>query len=275
MSEENKNNQIIAMDEYLNKGIKDVIQQFPEVEKILDSYNIGCAPCSVGTCLLKDIVEIHNLSLENEQELIKKIAQVIYPGQEVEIPEIKRKENPREGQVQFSPPMQRLVDEHKLIKRLLALIPILVEKFNVESEEDHDVIQGVVDFIRNYADKYHHAKEENILFKYFDENLDILKVIHQDHETARACVQAILKGLDVKDTKLIVENLNTYYELLTEHINKEDDILYPWMDRTFSMNQVGELFSKFNDVDEASNKKEIESCKVFVEKLEIKLVNSK
>lgn len=169
MSEKNKNDQIIVMDEYLNKGIKDVIQQFPEVEKILDSYNIGCAPCSVGTCLLKDIVEIHNLSLEQEQELMVKIAQVIYPGKEVKIPEIKRKEQPTEGQVQFSPPMQRLVDEHKLIKRLLALIPILAEKFNAESAEDRDVIHGVVDFIKNYADKYHHAKEEDILFKYFDE----------------------------------------------------------------------------------------------------------
>ena len=49
------------MEAYLNKGIKEVIDEFPEVEKILDEYGIGCGPCSVGTCLLKDIVEIHDL----------------------------------------------------------------------------------------------------------------------------------------------------------------------------------------------------------------------
>jgi hypothetical protein len=34
------------MEAYLNKGIKEVIDQFPEVEKILDEYGIGCGPCS-------------------------------------------------------------------------------------------------------------------------------------------------------------------------------------------------------------------------------------
>ena len=34
------------MEQYLNKGIKEVIDQYPEVEKILDEYGIGCGPCS-------------------------------------------------------------------------------------------------------------------------------------------------------------------------------------------------------------------------------------
>ncbi len=44
------------MEEYLNKSIKEIINQFPEVGDSLNEYNIGCAPCSVGSCLLKDIV---------------------------------------------------------------------------------------------------------------------------------------------------------------------------------------------------------------------------
>ena len=66
------------MDEYLNKGIKEIINQFPEVENILNEYGIGCAPCSVGTCLLKDIVEIlypwmdKNLSVTQIGELFSK-----------------------------------------------------------------------------------------------------------------------------------------------------------------------------------------------------------
>ena len=34
------------MEAYLNKGIKEIINQFPEVENILDKYGIGCAPCT-------------------------------------------------------------------------------------------------------------------------------------------------------------------------------------------------------------------------------------
>ena len=44
------------MEAYLNKGIKEIIDQFPEIEDILNEYDIGCGPCSVGTCLFKDIV---------------------------------------------------------------------------------------------------------------------------------------------------------------------------------------------------------------------------
>lgn len=48
----------------------------------------------------------------------------------------------------------------------------------------------------------------------------------------------------------IAEHLNLYHELLSEHIKKEDEILYLWMDRNLSIKQVGELFSKFNEIDE-------------------------
>ena len=62
------------METYLNKGIKEVIDQFSEVENILNEYEIGCAPCTVGTCLLKDIVAIHNLPADQEQEMMTRIA---------------------------------------------------------------------------------------------------------------------------------------------------------------------------------------------------------
>ncbi|MEE8440374.1 MAG: hypothetical protein V3S41_01540, partial [Spirochaetia bacterium] len=36
----------------------------------------------------------------------------------------------------------------------------------------------------------------------------------------------------------------------TEHITKEDEVLYPWIDRNLTVTQVGELFGKFASVDE-------------------------
>lgn len=238
------------MQEYLNQGIKVIIRQFPAVENILSEYNIGCAPCSIGTCLLKDIIDIHNLSPDDEQILMGRIAGVIYPGREVTIPRIERKAVAGPGQKGYSPPMKKLVDEHVLIKRLVAMIPGIIDNLDVESEAGRGVISDSVDFIRTYADKYHHAKEEDILLKYADENLDIIKTIYEDHENGRAHVRAILKGLAGRDEAAVREHLKAYQELLTEHIKKEDEILYPWMDRQLSITQIGELFSKFNRKDE-------------------------
>ena len=129
-------------------------------------------------------------------------------------------------------------------------MPRAVENLDLDSEEGRQLVLDGIDFIRSYADKYHHAKEEDILFKYFDEDLDILKVMHEDHTQARGHVKAILEAIDRKDRTAVAEHLTAYGELLTEHIRKEDDILYPWMDRNFSTTQIGELFSKFNEIDE-------------------------
>lgn len=259
------------MEKYLNTPIKEIITKFPSVGKILEEYNIGCVPCNVGSCILKDIMEIHNLPAEEEQALMTRIAKVIYPDREIKIPKIERKQKARPAEIKYSPPMKRLVDEHVLIKRLVALIPEVIESLDVDSEQGRQIISNSVRFIRTYADKYHHAKEEEILFKYFDENLDILKAIREDHENARAHVRAMLEGLNKKDKKEIAERLNAYHELLTEHIKKEDEILYPWIDRNLSITQIGELFYKFNEADEKSDKEVIDSCKKFVKELEEKM----
>jgi hypothetical protein len=85
------------MEEYLNKGIKDVIEEFPAVSDVLNRYDIGCGPCSVGSCLLKDIVEIHDLSAEDEAGLMAEIAGIIFPGQEIDVPRTERKSQPAGG----------------------------------------------------------------------------------------------------------------------------------------------------------------------------------
>jgi len=237
------------MEEYLNKGIKEIIEKFPEVEDVLNDYDIGCGPCNVGICLLKDIVAIHRLAKDQERQLMARIAKAIHPDQDIRIPRAEKKAAAKSEELKYSPPMKKLVDEHVLIKRWIALIPKVVENLDVESEEGRRLILEGIDMIRSYADKYHHAKEEDILFKYFDEDADIIKVMHEDHTHGRSLVKEMLAALDKRDAKTIAANLMAYRELLTEHIRKEDEILYPWMDNQLSTRQVGELFSKFDEVD--------------------------
>jgi len=255
------------MEAFLNKGIKEIIDQYPAVEKILDEYGIGCGPCSVGICQLKDIVDIHNLPADQEMELMQKIAGIIYPGQEVKIPEGQMKPSDAGNHKKFSPPMKRLVHEHVLIKRWIALIPRVVEHLDVESEDGRQLILDGIDLIRSYADRYHHAKEEDILFKYFDNDSKILQVMYEDHTTGRGHVKAMLEALDRKDKETLAMHLLAYQELLTGHIQKEDEILFPWMDRNLSTTHVEELIAKFNEVDQNMGFSPAKYL-AFVEKLE-------
>ena len=237
------------MNEYLNRGIKEIITEFPEIDGILNDYEISCGPCSVGTCLLKDIVTIHRLTKDQEQELMARIAKAIHPGKDIKIPEIEKRTEVKPKEFRYAPPIKKLVDEHVLIKRWIGLIPQVVDYCDLKTEEGRQLILDGVDLIRSYADRFHHAKEEDILFKYFDENSDIIKVMYEDHTRARGYVKAVLDALDKGDATAISENLMAYRELLTEHIKKEDEILYPWMDNNLSTIQVGKLYSQFTKAD--------------------------
>lgn len=259
------------MDKYLNSPIKEVITAFPEVGKILEEYRIGCVPCAIGSCLLKDIIDIHQLSAEQGRELLGRIAKVIFPDRPVELPLIETKTKAKPQQAAYSPPMKRLVDEHMLIKKWAAMIPEVLRRLDVESARDRELLLEGVYFIRNYADKYHHAKEEEILFKYFDENSDILKVMLEDHRKARGHARAIEEAVGKKDQQAVSEHLRAYGELLADHIRREDEILYPWMDGNLSTKQVGELFSKFGEADEAANRGTIQKCINFITHLEARL----
>ena len=263
---------IKPMEEYLNKGIKEIIAEYPAVEDVLNDFDIGCGPCNVGICLLKDIVAIHRLSGDQEQQLMARIAQAIHPAQDARIPRVRKKTETQLKEFEYSPPMKKLVDEHVLIKRWIALIPEFVENLDVESEKGRQLILDAIDMIRSYADKYHHAKEEEILFKYFDPTADILQVMHADHTHARSLAKEMLAALERKDQKTMAENLMAYRELLTEHIRKEDEILYPWMDSQLSTHQVGELFSKFDEIDRQIDVSPVKYAN-FIDQLEKKFKN--
>jgi hemerythrin-like domain-containing protein len=258
----------MSVEMYLNKGIKEIITEFPEIEEILDEFEIGCSTCGEGLCLLKDIVEIHYMEEDVEAELMSRISNAIFHEKTVEFPKRKRKTTgPRE--INYSPPMKKMVDEHVLIKRWLALLPKVIETLDLEAEEGLQLINRGIDFIRNFADKYHHAKEEDETFKYFDDNFDMIKVIRNDHVRVRGHVKAMLQAIENKDKKTLVEHLLSYSKILPEHIKKEDEILFPWMDRNLTTNQIGQLYSRFNEIDSEYGDAPIKH-RTFIEELEKK-----
>jgi hemerythrin-like domain-containing protein len=232
----------------LDKNIKELIAAYPAITEILEKRNIGCVGCSLGSCKLRDIIEIHNLNEADEEALFTEMASVFFQGKSVEIPKLPRK--PKVTRKQMSPPMRSLVEEHVNIKKVIAGVQNLSKLSDSKLLLKKETILKCIDFIRNYADKFHHAKEEDILFNLFDTTSDILQVRYGDHAKGRSFIKNGVEALEAQNSQLVRVNLLGYCELLLQHIQKEDDILYPWMDRQLSDSQVGQLFSKFNAVDE-------------------------
>ncbi len=262
------------MQNYLNKPIKELISAYPELGNILEKYGIACISCQVGSCLLKDIIEIHNLSRNEQEQIIAKISKTIHPDLIISIPNMEGEKELGLEEIKYSPPMRLLVKEHALIKRWINLIPHILANLEIDLDGNLKVIYEGIDFIQSYADKFHHAKEEDILFEHFDENLDIIKTMLKDHETGRSHVGGLIKSAERKDKAGIFEQLLAYRELLTEHIKKEDEVLYPWMDRNLSVNQIGHLYAKFKEVEEKKGNDVTEKYAKFIFDLEEKLLKN-
>ncbi len=56
-----------------DKAIEEVVKDHPRIGEILNDFEIGCVTCSVGVCLLKDVVAIHSLGDEIEGQIEKQI----------------------------------------------------------------------------------------------------------------------------------------------------------------------------------------------------------
>jgi hemerythrin-like domain-containing protein len=135
-----------------------------------------------------------------------------------------------------------LVEEHRLIKRMLTLIEHAAPQTAAGIFTDWQFYLDGVDFIRQYADRFHHAKEEDILFEALITNgmprqNSPVAAMMMEHELGRSYVKALeeaaRKAQDGENgqQQIISENALAYAALLREHISKEDDILYPLAER--------------------------------------------
>ncbi|KAA0888330.1 hemerythrin domain-containing protein [Oryzomonas rubra] len=157
-----------------------------------------------------------------------------------------------------------LVDEHRLILRMIALLernaPLTLEG----SHTDWQFYLDGVDFIRNYADRFHHAKEEDVLFVALvkngmpRENSPVAAML-MEHEQGRAfvlgmetAVNEAVEGIPGRES-VIVENALAYAALLRDHIAKEDDILYPLAERVIPESMRPEIASGYQRAEMQTN----------------------
>ncbi|MFV0344801.1 MAG: hemerythrin domain-containing protein [Bacteroidales bacterium] len=152
-----------------------------------------------------------------------------------------------------------LMNEHQVILGVIA--KTLNECDNIEGgkELNKDFFSKVVDFIRNYADKFHHAKEEDILFTKMLENManmhcNPIPVMLHEHEEGRNYLKGMVDGLENSDTKKIIYCARGYCTLLQQHIYKEDNVLYPMAEEAISETQKEQLNEQYKQVEEKLKK---------------------
>ncbi len=153
--------------------------------------------------------------------------------------------------------MELLVDEHKHIKRMLVVMRKFCARILNGEPVEYDDFYKIIDFVRNYADKHHHGKEEQLLFTSMTENLGPLaeKLIRHgmnvEHDLGRLHVMDLeeaVKRVQAGDTEAkldLIANAISYTHLLNRHIEKEDNAVYVFAQKNLPGEVLAGLEAEF------------------------------
>ena len=158
-------------------------------------------------------------------------------------------------------PVDMLVTEHKLILQAVEKIKKEIGQIEATNAVTPIYLTTAVDFFRTYADRFHHGKEEGILFKALSQrNLNEtdqkgMMELMVEHGVARRTVTALdntkeeyIAGKQ-EALKTILDLLNTLVKLYPAHIEKEDKHFFYQSMAYFTeqeQNQMQTSFIMFN-----------------------------
>lgn len=178
-----------------------------------------------------------------------------------------------------------MMEEHKNIKLMLKVVRKVSLNVLKGEEVDFEEFNKIIDFIRNYADKHHHQKEEDYLFnKMVDEMGTIAeKLVNQgmlvEHDLGRLYVKNLVIALEElksgnEEAKLdIIANAIGYANHLSQHIHKEDNIVYKFAERELksdTLNIIDKECEVFENDNEDEKIKYLNILKDLSEKYDVK-----
>jgi hemerythrin-like domain-containing protein len=150
--------------------------------------------------------------------------------------------------------------EHRLIEQMIGLLDTEAGRIREKNEINFLLIDQAVDFFRTYADRTHHGKEEDILFRGLAkktlsrDHARTMEELIAEHVEARKKVGALMEAKkkylsgsgDSGPVSACIRDLITFYP---PHIVKEDkNFFFPCLEY-FSPDEQARMLSEFWEFD--------------------------
>jgi hemerythrin-like domain-containing protein len=151
--------------------------------------------------------------------------------------------------------------EHRLIERMIALIDHKLGDIERTGQADPLFIDTIVDFVRTYADRTHHGKEEDILFVVLAQkslaagDQQVMQELIQEHLIGRRTTRELVaandryRSGDVSALATISEKLAALAAFYPPHIAKEDKVFFPAYMSYLSAEEDQALLQRFWEFD--------------------------
>ncbi len=155
---------------------------------------------------------------------------------------------------------QPLVNEHRAVLVALTILDQVVEAIAAQDEPALAHLEQLLEFFREFVDRCHHGKEEDVLFPELMRRGVMreggpIGVMLSEHASGREHLRAIGAGLqqlrqgDAGAAPAIREHARAYRELLAQHIRKENEVLFPVADRVLPDDVGARLIEEFEQIE--------------------------
>lgn len=150
-----------------------------------------------------------------------------------------------------------LMHEHELIMRGVAVLDRMAENAESGQPVPADHAEAIIEFIRKFADGCHHAKEEGVLFPAMEaagmpRDGGPIAVMLAEHDEGRAAVKAMSAAVSAFGTApdapaQFARAARAYANLLTNHIYKENNILFRMADNVIGSHKDAEMLQAYDE----------------------------
>lgn len=154
-----------------------------------------------------------------------------------------------------------LKEEHVGVKIMLGILGKVCDRLKAGTAVPHTDLDRILEFLQVFVDRCHHSKEEDFLFPAVERagvgrEGGLVGEMLSEHERGRKHIRGMsraaegCKRRDRDAAKRFVLEARGYIELLLEHIEKEDGILYPIADEMLGEDTDRTLVKNFDRVEE-------------------------
>ncbi len=155
---------------------------------------------------------------------------------------------------------ESLKHEHEVILTVFDILGVICNKIRHNEEPDMMDLERIMDFITVFVDKCHHGKEEVILFPEMvkagmPSDTGPITVMITEHDLGREYVSKMMEAFehmkmgDKSYTNQFVDNANRYIEIMKQHIDKENNILYDFADNMIPAESQKSIYIAFENLE--------------------------
>lgn len=151
-------------------------------------------------------------------------------------------------------PLSIMYHEHEVISNAGSVISEINNLWTNNPSKYTSIVNVLLNFFKEYADGFHHNKEEEILFPIIknhpdftlQEIIDEFENHHQDFRNYSVEIAECISENDFEKSYLI---LKTYFNELIDHIAAENEELFVMAENMLSDDELEKIYFKFQDID--------------------------